>query len=315
MLSDRPIRLGTRTSPMAMAQARHVSELLTGLVPDLKVEVTGIVTSGDRWQGDLAQMGGKGAFMKEIDKALSSGRIDVAVHCVKDVPGDVPLPPGLIFAAYLPRDDVRDCVLFPATSPYGGLAELPPGSRVATSSVRRTAQLGRRRPDLAVRRIRGNVNNRIARLDEHGEFDAMVLAVAGLRRIGQERRAAEILSTEWMCPPVGAGVIGIQCREPDEPVRAVLGLLDHAETRVHVTAERTMLHTLRGHCNSPIAGHCRTEPDGQIGLRGMVFSRDGAEFAHAMEWDLPKRAAELGGYVGATLLRKGARDLIDGIPH
>jgi hydroxymethylbilane synthase len=300
---------------MAMVQAEHVRDLLGKRVENLRVDIVGIQTSGDRWQGDLADLGGKGAFLKEIDRSLLMGEIDVAVHCMKDVPGDVPLPEGAAFAAYLPREDVHDVVVFPAGSPYASLDDLPPGGRVATAAVRRKAQLLRARPDLRVDRIRGNVNSRLARFDTEGRFDAMILARAGLRRIGMEDRARQILPLDMMCPAVGAGVIGIQCRIADSGIVELLRLLDDEETRVHITAERTMLHGLRGHCNSPIAGHCTTTPDGQLSLIGMVFTHDGGQFVYAHEWDEPDRAPELGAIVAATLARKGARQIIAGIPH
>lgn len=177
MVHPNGVRLGSRTSPMAMAQARQAAALLGALVPGLNVAISGIQTDADQWAGDLAALGGKGAFTKTIDRALLLGEIDAAVHCMKDVPGDVPLPAGLVFAAYLPREDVRDCLVFPLSSGRAALADLPAGARVGTSSVRRTAQLGRHRPDLAVHRVRGNVNSRLNRLDT-GEFDALVLARA-----------------------------------------------------------------------------------------------------------------------------------------
>lgn len=297
---------------MAVAQAQHVRDLLLKSAGNIDVELIGIETSGDRWQGDLAELGGKGAFLKEIDRHLVMGDIDVAVHCIKDVPGDVPMPEGTAFAAYLPREDVHDAVLFPAGSPYRSLDELPPGARIGTAAVRRKAQILRKRPDLHVERVRGNVNSRIARFDSEHRFDAMVLALAGLRRIGMEHRAAEVLPLDVMCPPVGAGVIGIQCRTADSGIVELLRLLDDQQTRTHVTAERTMLHGLQGHCNSPIAGHCTTTADGQLSLLGMVFSPEGGQFAYAQEWDTLDHAHELGAYVAATLARKGARQLIAG---
>lgn len=314
LVGGRGVRLGSRTSPMAMAQARQVSDLLTALVPSIDVTVSGIQTDADQWAGDLTALGGKGAFTKMIDRALLLGEIDAAVHCMKDVPGDVPLPAGLVFAAYLPREDIRDCLVFPASSAMTCLTDLPARARLGTSSVRRKAQLARHRPDLAVHRVRGNVNSRLNRLDA-GEFDALVLARAGLARIGMAGRTAETFDTDLMCPAVGAGVIGIQCRTEDKGLLELLRLLDDTPTRTHVTAERTMLHGLQGHCNSPIAGHCATTPDGQLALRGMVFTRDGGEFVHAMEWGPTDRPAELGAYLAGVLLRKGARDLIMGIPH
>jgi hydroxymethylbilane synthase len=314
LVSERKLRLGSRTSPMAVAQARQVAGLLGGLVPGLEVTISGIQTDADQWAGDLAALGGKGAFTKTIDRALLLGEVDATVHCVKDVPGDVPLPHGLVFAAYLPREDIRDCLVFPVSADRKTLADLPTGARIGTSSVRRRAQLGRHRPDLAVHRVRGNVNSRLLRLDA-GEFDALVLARAGLSRIGLPGRVAETFDADLMCPAVGAGVIGIQCRADDNGLLELLAMLDDPLTRTHVAAERTMLHGLQGHCNSPIAGHCATTPDGQLALRGMAFTRDGGEFVHAMEWGPVDRPAELGAYLAGVLLRKGARDLIMGIPR
>jgi hydroxymethylbilane synthase len=300
---------------MALAQAEHVRELLVERVEDLQTEIVGVQTSGDRWQGALSALGGKGAFLKEIDRKLLSGEVDIAVHCMKDVPGDVPLPEGTHFAAYLPREDVHDVVVFPSGSPYTSLEDLPHGSRIATSAVRRKAQILRIRPDLRVDRIRGNVNSRFARLDSEGRFDAMIVARAGLRRIGMEHRIGQMLPIEVMCPAVGAGVIGIQCRTADTGVTASLRVLDDAQTRTRVTAERTMLQGLEGHCNSPIAGHCTITPDGRLSLIGMVFTSDGGRFVSAQEWDKPDRAPELGAIVATALAREGARQIIAGIPH
>ncbi|GAA3746422.1 hydroxymethylbilane synthase [Spinactinospora alkalitolerans] len=316
MFNDRPpLKIGSRTSPMAMSQARQVQAMLAEVTPDTPTEIVGIETSGDKWMGDLAQLGGKGAFLKEIDRHLIMGGIDIAVHCMKDVPGDVPMPEGTLWAAYLAREDVHDVAVFREGSQYVSLEDVPPGTPIGTSAVRRKAQLLKYRPDLHVDRIRGNVNSRLARLDTEKQFEALVLARSGLRRIGMEHRATEVLPLEIMCPPVGAGVIGLQCRTGDSAIAELLRLLDHPETRTHITAERTMLSGLQGHCNSPIAGHATTTPDGQLSLHGMVFTREGGKFAYAHEWDAPERPAELGAFVSATLLRKGARGIIDGIPH
>ncbi len=315
MLTDRPpLRIGTRSSPLAMAQARQVQALIARAVPDLPTALVPITTAGDKWRGDLSRLGGKGAFLKELDKALLFGEVDVCVHCMKDVPGDQPRPDGFTWSAYLPREDPRDCLLLPATSPCKSLADLPPGARVGTSAVRRRAQLGQHYPHLTVEYFRGNINNRIARLDS-GEYDAAILAYAGLQRAELAHRAVELLPLDRMCPAVGASVLGLECRTSDHGVDELLKELDDPETRVHITAERTMLGVLRGHCNSPIAGHATTTPDGQVSLYGKVFTRDGSAWVYAQEWDKPERAAELGSYVGATLLREGGRDLIDGIPH
>lgn len=316
MLSDRPaLRIGSRTSPMAMSMARHVADLIAKAAPDVSTEHVGIRTTGDQWMGDLSKLGGKGAFLKQIERALVMGEIDVAVHAMKDVPGDVPLPEGTAFAAYLPRTDVRDVLVARQGSPYASLDQMPLGTKIGTSAVRRKAQILKHRPDLHVDRIRGNADARVSRLDERGEFEALVLNRSGLDHVGLTHRATEVLPTEVMCPPVGSGVIGVQSRTADTAIAELLRLIDDPTTRTHVTAERTMLHGLQGHCNSPIAGHARTTADGQLSLHGMVFSREGGKFVYAQEWDSTDRPAELGAIVSATLLRKGARGIIDGIPH
>lgn len=304
------LRLGTRTSPLAMVQARAVAGRLEELA-NVTVEVVGIQTSGDLHRGHLGELGGKGAFMREIDRALLTGRVDVAVHCLKDVPGDVPRPDGLVFAAYVERDDTSDVMLFPMASPVQRLDDLAAGARVGTSAVRRRAQLGKLRPDLQVEYLRGNVNSRLGRLDSGAEFDAIVLARASLTRLGIDR-PGEALD---IVPAVGSGVLAVDCRRADSDIVELVRLLDDAETRRCVSSERAMLHGLQGHCNSPIAGHARLERDGQLTLRGMVFTRDGSRFVHSQEWSAPDKGADLGAYVAGDLLRKGARDLIDGIPH
>lgn len=315
MLDDRPpLRIGTRSSPLAMAQAHQVQTLIAEIVPDLPTTIVPIKTAGDKWQGDLSVLGGKGAFMKELDKALALGEVDLCVHCMKDVPGDQPRQSGFTWSAYLPREDPRDCLLVPVGSPHKSLADLPSGARVGTSAVRRRAQLGQHYPHLRTEYFRGNINNRISRLD-NGDYDAAVLAYAGLQRADLAHRAVELLPLDMMCPAVGASILGLECRASDHGVDELLKELDDAETRIHITAERTMLGVLRGHCNSPIAGHSTTTPDGQISLFGKVFTRDGSSWVYAQEWDKPERAEELGAVVGADLLRKGGHALIDGIPH
>lgn len=313
--ADTTLRIGSRTSPMARSQAEHVKALIEKRVPGLEAEIVGVETSADLWEGDLAELGGKGNFTKEIDKALTGGQIDLAVHCLKDVPGDVPMPPGTEFAAYLERTDVHDVVVFPAGSQYSSLAQLPPGSIVGTSSVRRRAMLSQYRGDLHVERVRGNVNTRLRKLDTEGRLEAMILARPGLARIGMSDRAQQPLPLDYengnklaMVPAVGAGVIALQARSADTPVMRLLGEFNHDETAICATAERVMLHGLRGHCNSPIAGYAVLCPDGQINLRGMVFNRDGSQFVHAAAWHTDPGA--LGAMVSAELLRQGARELI-----
>ncbi|MGC9536555.1 hydroxymethylbilane synthase [Streptomyces sp. UG1] len=316
----RTLRIGTRSSPMALAQVEQVSGLLRKVEPALEIEVVPVTTEADKWQGDLAQLGGKGLYVKEIDTMLQRGQVDCAVHCIKDVPGDVPMPRGLIFAAYLQRDDVRDVLLFPEGSDFQTLDDLPAGATVATSAVRRKAQINRVRPDLNVVRVRGAVGTRVEKLDGKRKIDtkldAMILARAGLERLGISERGRQVFSVGEMLPAVGAGALGLECRKDDDAVAYLLQQLNHERTMTEITAERVMLHNLRGHCNSPIAGHCITEPDGQLSLRGMVFSRDGSKFVHAHMWgESMNDPAVLGARVGAELLRQGARDIIEGIPH
>ncbi|QLE71134.1 hydroxymethylbilane synthase [Streptomyces rectiverticillatus] len=308
------IRIGSRAAPMAVVQAEQVAELIHKHSPDTRTEIIPHTTEADLWQGDLAQLGGKGLFTKAIDQMLQRGKVDVAVHCMKDVPGDQPLPKGLIFGAYLPREDVHDVVLFPKGSDYRTLDDLPAGAVVASSAVRRKAQILRDRPHLNVERVRGLVGNRVAALDKGDKgWSAMVLSMAGLRRLGMEDRAEEVLTTEQMLPAVGAGVIGVEFRRDDGPVAGILEQINHEQTMRELTAERVMLHGLLGHCNSPIAGHCVTGPDGQLVLRGMVFSREGANFVHAQLWGEERNdPAALGLRVCADLVRQGARELIMG---
>ncbi|KNB52887.1 hydroxymethylbilane synthase [Streptomyces caatingaensis] len=317
--ADRPLRIGTRSSPMALAQTEQVSRLLRELVPGLAIEVKPTTTEADLWQGDLAQLGGKGLFVKDIDAQLQRGDIDMAIHCLKDVPGDVPMPQGLVFAAMLPRADVRDVLLVPEGSGAKTLADLPPGAAVATTAVRRKAQILKVRPDLNVIRVRGAVGTRVEKLDgKKGDLraEAMVLARAGLERLRLEGRIRHEFSVHEILPAVGAGVLALECRRDDGPVVALLERLNDRKTQTEATAERVMLHGLRGHCNSPIAGYCTTEADGQLSLRGMVFSRDGSKFVHAHVWGEDSNdPGTLGARVSAELLRQGARDIIEGIPH
>jgi hydroxymethylbilane synthase len=317
-LGERGLRIGTRPTLLAKAQVRRVLEQVERVVPGLPVEVVEIQTSADVWTGDLAVLGGKDSFTTEIDRALVSGRIDVAVHSMKDVPADVPLPGGTEFGAYLERGAVHDVLI---SRDGRRLAELPAGATVGTASVRRGAQLTRYRPDLVITPLRGAVDSRIARLDA-GECDALLLAAAGLERIGLDGRITEVLPTTWadgdsasMVPAVGAAVIGVQARSVDVPVMRLLHEIDHAPTARHVTAERAMLGVLRGHCNSPIAGHAHTTADGQLSLFGMVFNRDGSRWLHSHGHGPADAPASLGTWVAGVLLNHGAEALISATRH
>ncbi|MER5766622.1 hydroxymethylbilane synthase [Streptomyces sp. NPDC001985] len=305
------IRIVSRSSPMALAQVERVRAELTRHRPGVRTEVVPVTTSGDRWMGDLARLGGKGAFTKEVDAALLAGEADLAVHCVKDVPADRPLPAGTVFAAFLERDDIRDALVHPGGL---GLDALPQGTRIGTSSVRRVAQLAVSHPHLECVPMRGNANRRLEKLAD-GEADALLLAVSGLARIERLDVVSEVLSVETMCPPIGAGILALQCREDDTAtIEAVSGLGDPAVHR-EATAERMFLHVLQGHCNSPIAGFARAERSGELSLRAKVFTPDGKRVLNAHEWAGPLDPATLGTSVAVALLRQGARELIDRIAH
>ncbi|MGK5529867.1 hydroxymethylbilane synthase [Streptomyces sp. URMC 129] len=305
------IRIVSRSSPMALAQVERVRAELAALRPEIRTEVVPVTTSGDRWTGDLAALGGKGAFTKEVDAALLAGEADLAVHCLKDVPADRPLPAGTVFAAYLERDDIRDALVHP-----GGLTldQLPAGTRVGTSSVRRIAQLAASHPHLKCVPIRGNANSRLAKLDA-GVIDALLLAVSGLERIGRSDRIAQVLPPEVMCPPIGAGILALQCRADDATTIAAVSGLGHGDTWREATAERMFLHVLQGHCNSPIAGYAKAEPDGRLSLRGRVFTPDGKRVLDAHEWAGALDPEDLGTATALALKRQGAGALIAGIPH
>jgi hydroxymethylbilane synthase len=305
---------GSAPAPRPSPRPRHNAwSQMERILPGLPVEIVEIETSADLWAGDLSVLGGKGNFTKEIDRALISGKIDIAVHSMKDVPGDVPLPKGTEFGAYLQRGDVHDVVI---SRDGRVLADLPAGAKIGTSSVRRRAQLSLYRPDLIIERIRGGIDSRLRKLDS-GEYDAILLARTGLERINLEHRITQVLPTTWadgqtiaIVPAVGAAVIGVQARSADEPIMRLLEEINDPLTARHVTAERTMLHMLRGHCNSPIAGHAHTTPDGQLSLFGMVFNRDGSQWVRSHGWGPVDDAASLGAWVAGDLLRRGARRLI-----
>jgi hydroxymethylbilane synthase len=305
------IRIVSRDSPMALAQVERVRAELAALRPGIETTVLPVKTTGDKWMGDLSQVEGKGAFTKEVDAALLAGEADLAVHCVKDIPADRPLPAGTTFAAFLKRDDIRDALIHP-----GGrtLDQLPAGTRIGTSSVRRIAQLSASYPHLECVPMRGNANRRMEKLAA-GEADALLLAVAGLERIGRADVITEILSTETMMPPIGAGVLALQCREGDAELIDTVSVLGDRDAYRETQAERMLLHVLQGHCNSPIAGFARVERSGELSLRACVFSTDGKTVLNAHEWAGRLDPATLGTSVAVALLRQGARDVIDSIAY
>jgi hydroxymethylbilane synthase len=303
--SGKPLRIATRKSQLALWQAEHVAALLRGAHPGLEVELVPMVTQGDRIQDrSLAAIGGKGLFIKELEVALEEQRADIAVHSMKDLPGD--LPRGLTIAAVLERADARDALL---TASAAGLDVLPRGARVGTSSLRRQAQLLAARPDLHVVTLRGNVDTRLRRLDA-GDMDAIVLACAGLTRLGLESRITVRLDPKICLPAVAQGVIGIECRGADSRTRELVTALDHRDTRIAVDAERAFAHRLGGSCQSPIAAHAWL--DGQrLRLDGLVAEPDGSRLLRDSVSGGIDDPAALGALLAERILAAGADLLLE----
>lgn len=273
MSVDHFLRIGTRGSPLALAQTTMTRSLLAGAhqVAEESIEIVVIRTSGDMIQDRaLSEAGGKGLFTRELDIAMMEGRIDIAVHSSKDLP--TVLPDGIVAAGYLPREDVRD-VLISKTA--RSVAELRKGARIGTASLRRGAQIRRLRPDLEIALLRGNVETRLRKIEE-GEFDATMLALAGLKRLGLADCAAAILDIDDFLPAVGQGAVGITAREDDRATLAALAPILHADTGYALTAERAFLRVLDGSCRTPLAGFARIEGD-RLSFRGMALRPDGSE--------------------------------------
>lgn len=290
----------TRKSALALAQSRAFIASVTASSPDVTFREEQVVTSGDRIQDrPLSEIGGKGLFVKEIEEALIAGSADIAVHSIKDVP--YILPDGLAIICIPKREDPRDALVAPR---HGTLASLPAGARVGTSSLRRVLALKRMRPDLVYAPVRGNVDTRLRKCDE-GEYDAIVLAAAGLRRLGLEKRATELLDTNVSLPAGGQGALGIEGREGDERTREILANVSDAETWLSVLAERGVMFALEGDCKTPIAAFSERKGDA-IELRAFVADPDGSRFAEIAErTSFPQSHAEataFGREVGAKLL-------------
>ena len=294
------IVIGSRGSKLALWQAQHIGEQLKALGMEAHIEI--IKTSGDKIQDvPLAQAGGKGLFTKEIDEALLAGAIDLAVHSMKDVPTE--LPPGLTIAAIPEREEPRDALIGAA------LADLKDGTTIGTSSLRRQAQLLAYRPQLEIQMLRGNVDTRLRKLDE-GQYDAIVLAAAGLRRLGWHDRIRELIPVEVMCPAVGQGALAIETRDDAGAAYVIVRKLDHLDTRLAVTAERAMLEVLGGGCQVPIGGYAFLER-GVIHMRAMVASPDGTQVIRAeLSGVDPSRT---GASMGRILLEKGAEEILRAI--
>jgi hydroxymethylbilane synthase len=304
MPTPRALRIGTRGSPMALRQTELVRERLTAAHPELAaaemVEIVAIRTTGDRVQDRrLAEIGGKGLFAKEIDEALIDGRIDLAVHSLKDL--ETRLPGGVEIACILPRDDPRDAFL---SAKAASLAALPQRAVVGTASLRRQAQLLRRRPDLEIVPLRGNANTRIRKL-EAGEVDATLLALCGLQRIGLAHLATEILPREIMLPAVGQGALAVECRAGDERVRRLLAPLHDAPSAACTAAERAMLAVLDGSCHTPIAALAEVDRDGGgLTIEGLLLTPDGGGEIRSRRAGSVADAVAIGTALGQELRRR-----------
>lgn len=302
---EKLLRLGTRKSPLALWQAEHVRERLEHLHPGLTVDLVKITTEGDKiLDRSLAQVGGKGLFIKELEQALFEGRIDLAVHSLKDV--TVNLPAGLELATILEREDPRDAFV---SARYANLAELPAGARVGTASLRRQCQIRAAYPALEVITLRGNVNTRLAKLDA-GDFEAIVLACAGLKRLGFESRIRARLTPEDSLPAVGQGAVCIECRSDDARTHALLAPLDHRETRICVSAERALNAALEGGCQVPIAAYAELAGEA-LRLRALVGDPDGSRVIRGERRGVAADAERLGHDLGQELLGQGARAILD----
>ncbi|WP_081619411.1 hydroxymethylbilane synthase [Thioalkalivibrio sp. ALJ9] len=300
----KPLRIATRKSPLAMWQAEHVAARLRGLHSDLPVELVGMTTQGDRvLDSPLARIGGKGLFVKELEVAMLEDRADIAVHSVKDVPME--LPADLVLPVILDREDPLDAFV---SNTYTHVDELPQGARVGSSSLRRQCQLRARRPDLKITDLRGNVNTRLGKLDA-GEYDAILLAAAGLKRLGFDERIRARLEPAVSLPAVGQGAIAIECRENDPEIAALIAPLNDRDTSDRVRAERAFNRRLEGGCQVPLAAHATLDGD-RLHLDGLVGAVDGSQLLRR-QVEGPRGDAEaLGIQLAEQLLELGAGELL-----
>ncbi|MBP2604828.1 MULTISPECIES: hydroxymethylbilane synthase [Acinetobacter] len=298
------LKIATRQSPLALWQAEYIRARLQELHPDLTVELVKFVTQGDKiLDTPLAKIGGKGLFVKELEAALLDGRADLAVHSMKDVP--MALPEGLTLAVICEREDPLDAFV---SNQFEKFADLPQGAKVGTSSLRRKSQILKQRPDLQIIDLRGNVGTRLGKLDD-GQYDAIILASAGLKRLGLSERIRHCLTPDISLPAVGQGALGLECRAADNEVLALIQPLLHQETDVCVRAERAFNAYLEGGCQVPIAGYA-TLQNGQIHIEGRVGSADGQTLLRAELTDEASNAQQLGENLARNLLDQGAGELL-----
>jgi hydroxymethylbilane synthase len=292
--------IASRESALALWQARHIQARLLELYPDTEVEILGMTTTGDQiLDSPLARIGGKGLFVKELEQALADGRADLAVHSMKDVP--MHLPEGFALVATGEREDPRDAFV---SSRYERLEDLPPGSVVGTSSLRRQSQIQARLPHLKIESLRGNLQTRLRKLDE-GQYAAIILAAAGLKRLGLESRITQLIGPDQSIPAVGQGALGIEIRDDRNDMRALLAPLNHPETAACVEAERAMSRALAGSCTVPLGAFARISGN-QLHMIGFVASVDGGEMVREEVQGAPSHADALGKALAHKLVARGA---------
>lgn len=303
-MAKKLIRIATRQSPLALWQAEYVAQRLQAIFPDVATELVKMVTQGDKiLDAPLAKIGGKGLFVKELEQGMLAAEADIAVHSMKDVP--VEFPEGLHLAAILSRDDPRDAFV---SGHYSCFADLPANAKIGTSSLRRQCQIKQWLPDAEIIPLRGNVNTRLAKLDA-GDYDAIVLAAAGLRRLGMSARIKEYLAPETSLPAIGQGAIGIECRVDDVHINTLLSALHDDGTGQCVMAERAMNARLQGGCQVPIAGFAQLQ-SGKLHLRGLVGNPDGSIVVRSEGTAFAAECEALGRQVAEDLLRQGADKIL-----
>jgi hydroxymethylbilane synthase len=299
------LRIATRQSKLALWQANHVKKLLLQQHPELEIELVGITTKGDKiLDKKLADIGGKGLFIKELEVALLTGQADIAVHSMKDVPPEI--PEGLQLGAILKRNDPRDAFI---SKTFDCFSELPKGAVVGTCSVRRQSQLLHHRPDLKIKSLRGNVDTRLAKL-EAGEFDAIILAAAGLKRLQLEKHITEIFSEEFLVPSVAQGAIGIECRKDNTDILKLIAPLNDLTTEICIDTERRLVQWLNGNCHSPIGSYATLE-NNQLTLTGLVASSDGQHVLRHQAMASCEDSALLAEKMAAELCHQGAKKYLD----